>query len=325
MRYGARIVGPPPPRRKRRIPIPPWALSGLLFLLTFFTTTTLGPAWTLITRTDVVTDLVPLLSPDIVVRVWTEPALVRLGLAFAVPVLLILLAHEMGHYLACRYYGLRATPPYFLPLPVALGTLGAFIRIRSPIRSKRELFDVGVAGPIAGFVVLLPFLIYGVYRSPPAVIHPAAAAEPAFLILWIPGQSLGLELVSWFFHGPLPPDTVLNLHPFALAAWVGMLVTAFNLLPLAQLDGGHILYAVSPRAHRLLARWLWVGLLAGVFVWFGWAVWAILVLLLGLRHPPVVDEDTGLTPTRKALAFLSLLMFLFCFMPRPLYDVPLTL
>lgn len=316
--------GAPAGRARRRIPIPPVPLAILLFLATFFFTTTLGPGWTLRIRTDVMTDLGELVTPDMVQRVWSNPTLLRLGLSFSLPVLLILLCHELGHYLTCRRFGLRATPPYFLPLPLALGTLGAFIRIKTPIRSKRELFDVGIAGPIAGFLTLLPFLVYGMKRSFPAEIDLAGDGFPVAW-LYLPGSSLGMEILARWFHGPLPTGTVLNLHPFALAAWVGMLVTALNLLPLAQLDGGHVLYAISPRCHRLAGRWLWVALLAGVFVWPGWAIWAVLVLVLGLRHPPVIDEDRPLDARRKALAVLALLIFLFCFMPKPLDIVGLEL
>ncbi len=146
-------------------------LAGALFLTSLFTCVTLGGGFLLAARTDVVTDLVPLLLPSTVQRVWTDPELLRWGFAFALPVLAILLAHELGHYLLCRRYRLPATPPYFLPAPIGLGTFGAFIRIRGVIRSKRVLFDVGVAGPIAGFIALLPFLVYGVAHSEPATVQ----------------------------------------------------------------------------------------------------------------------------------------------------------
>lgn len=317
----------PPRSRERLTSRRSWILSGILFVLTFFTTTTMGPFWTLVVRTDVMTDLPEFLTLESIRRVWGNPELLKLGLSFSLPVLLILLAHELGHYLTCRRYRLRATPPYFLPLPLALGTLGAFIRIKSPIRNKRELFDVGVAGPLAGFAVLLPFLFYGVAHSTPAAIQPISeASQPLFApALFLPGSCLALEAVTWLFHGPLPDDTVLNLHPFALASWIGLFVTALNLLPLAQLDGGHILYSVSARAHRVLGRWLWVALLAGTVLWPGWAVWAILVLILGLRHPPLREEGRPLQGSRRTLAVVALLLFLACFMPKPLEIVPLAI
>src|SRR5687768_14080064 len=144
-----------------------WALSLLLFVVVFFTATTAGVDWALAARTDVISPIpqVPfvgaVLSPAVVRMVWSDPALLRVGLSFSLPMMLILLCHELGHYLLCRRYRIAATPPYFLPAPFAFGTFGAFIRIRSPIRDKRQLFDVGVAGPIAGFLVLVPFLVYG--------------------------------------------------------------------------------------------------------------------------------------------------------------------
>jgi membrane-associated protease RseP (regulator of RpoE activity) len=243
------------------------------------------------------------------------------GLAFSLPVVFILLCHELGHYLTCRRYRLPATLPYFLPAPIALGTLGAFIRIRAPIRSKRELFDVGVAGPIAGFVALLPFLVYGVARSRPAPLVPALG-EPSGLVLLHPGNCLALELVTRVFHGRLPEGVVLDLHPFALAAWVGLLATALNLLPLGQLDGGHILYAVTGRLQRRLALPLWLGLAAAGLYWKGWLFWCLLVLILGLRHPPVRDEAAPLDRGRRLVAFLALVLFVLSFMPVAVEVIP---
>jgi membrane-associated protease RseP (regulator of RpoE activity) len=251
-------------------------------------------------------------------QIWGDPGLLRLGLTFSVPTLLILLAHELGHYLACRYYRIRATWPHFIPVPFGLGTFGAFIRIKSRIRTKRQLFDVGVAGPLAGFVTLLPFLVYGIQRSVP---RPVEVAEPMTtnFILYLPGKSLLLELVARLFHGPRGPEVVLDLHPFALAAWVGLLVTSLNLLPLGQLDGGHILYAVAGRYQRKLALPLWALLaLGGFFFWPGWWLWSFLVLLMRLGHPPVRDEAVALDRGRRAVALFALTMFVLCFMPVPL-------
>jgi hypothetical protein len=165
-RFQPRPAAPPRPPR--------YGLALLLFGLTFFCTTTLGPLLAAWSRDGLPSDVFPLITPRLVARVWTDPALLRLGLSFSLPVLIILFVHEMGHYLACRHYRLPSTLPYFLPLPAVLGTLGAFIRIRAPIRSKRELFDVGVAGPFAGFLALLPFLLYGVARSEPMPLRLAA-------------------------------------------------------------------------------------------------------------------------------------------------------
>jgi membrane-associated protease RseP (regulator of RpoE activity) len=246
-----------------------------------------------------------------VARVWSDPQLLRLGLSFSLPVLIILFVHEMGHYLACRHYRLPSTLPYFLPLPAVLGTLGAFIRIRAPIRDKRVLFDVGAAGPFAGFAALLPFLLYGVARSQPAPLHLAAGASRL-----LPGQCLAMELATRLFHGHLGDGMVLRLHPFALAAWFGLLATAINLLPLGQLDGGHVLYAVAGRWQRRLALPLWLALAAAGVLWGGWLLWCVVIFAMGLYHPPVVDEAKPLDGRRRALAGAALVVLALCFTPR---------
>lgn len=295
---------PPPPR---------WRLALVLFALTFFTVTTLGPAFWGWTRTDLTTDLFPFLEPGIVKRVWTEPELLKLGLSLSVPALVILLAHELGHYLACRRYRIAATLPYFLPTPVMLGTLGAFIRIKAPIRNRKELFDVGIAGPIAGFVALIPFLLYGVANSQPAPLPEVLRPGESVLL---PGRSLAIDLVARLFHGPLGDDMILNLHPFALAAWFGLLATSINLIPLGQLDGGHILYAVSRRWQRRLAPLVWVGLALAGFLWQGWWVWCVLSVVFGLFHPRVHNEAAPLGRGRQILAVVGLLILLLSFIPR---------
>ena len=299
-------------------------LASTLFILSLFTCVTLGGAFFLAARTDIVTDLVPLLLPSTIHRVWTDPDLLRWGFAFAIPVLAILLAHELGHYILCLRYRLPATAPYFLPAPVGLGTFGAFIRIRSAIRSKRELFDIGVAGPIAGFVALLPFLIYGIAHSSPTTVQriPESAAT---MVLYLPGKSILYAVLTRLFHGPLPDSMILNPHPFALAAWVGCFATMLNLLPLAQLDGGHLLYAVVGRWQRRIAPLLWAVLLAAGFLWPGWLLWSAIVLVMGLRHPPVMDEAEPLDRRRKGLALAAAAIFLLCFMPVPIRQIAIGL
>jgi membrane-associated protease RseP (regulator of RpoE activity) len=325
--FGEPLIGSAP-RVPPPSPRPRWALAIALLLVTFVTTTTLGAHWSLASRTEVMSPL-PVgsvgvaITPTTLRMVWGDRDLLLTGLSFSLPVLLILLCHELGHYLTCRRYRIDATLPYFVPAPVGLGTFGAFIRIRSPIRNKRELFDVGVAGPFAGVLALLPFLVYGIARSPVAPIEVASGPEWQGAILLKPGASLGLELATRALHGTLPPGHALDLHPFALAAWVGMLATALNLLPLGQLDGGHLLYAVLGKHHRKVARALWVALLVAGFFWQGWLLWALIVLVLGLRHPPVWDEQQRLDAPRLALAGLALLLFVLCFMPEPIEAVPL--
>ncbi len=262
-------------------------------------------------RTDPTTDLEPFLTPRLVARVWSDPALLSLGLSFSLPLLGILLAHEMGHYVTCRRYGIPATLPYFLPVPAMLGTAGAFIRITAPIRSKRELFDVGFAGPAVGFVALLPFLLVGIARS-----HVVAIPRDASLL--VPGRCLAIQAATLLFHRPLRAGEMLNLHPFALAAWFGLFATALNLLPLSQLDGGHILYAAVGRRQRRLAWPLWAVLALGGTLWLGWLLWCGIVLVLGLHHPPVVDEWTPLDGKRRALAVVALVLLVLAFMPVPM-------
>jgi membrane-associated protease RseP (regulator of RpoE activity) len=312
----ARVERSARPPRRGRLGRLAWPISLLTLVASLFTSTTLGAGWYLSTRTDVTTDLVPLLGGETIRRVWLDPVLLRIGLSFSVPLLLILLCHELGHYLTCRRYGVPATPPFFLPGPVGLGTFGAFIRIKAPIRDKRVLLDVGAGGPIAGFAALLPFLFYGVAHSTPALVTRVPEGTSAVLLL-IPGQSLGLRAVAALFHGPLPAGTVLDLHPFALAAWVGLLATALNLLPIGQLDGGHILYAAVGAWQRRLARPLWAVLMLAGFLWRGWWFWGALLLLMGLDHPRVANESLPLDPRRQGVALLCLVLLVLCFIPVP--------
>jgi membrane-associated protease RseP (regulator of RpoE activity) len=271
-------------------------------------------------RVDAFTDLPPFLDPRVVNRVWNDPALLSSGLAFSTSALLILLAHELGHYIACRLYRLPSTLPYFLPVPFNFGTFGAFIKIRAPIRSKRELFDVGIAGPLAGFVMLIPFLLYGVWKSEVVPIPSPGSLPPGEV--FIPGRSLAMELAVRLFHGPTPEGMILQLHPFAWGAWLGLFATALNMLPLGQLDGGHILYAVTGRLQRRLALPLWLGLALLSFRWTGWLLWTVIVLAIGLYHPPVYDERTPLDSGRLLVAWLGLAVFVLSFMPVPFETLP---
>ena len=299
-----------------------YLLAGALLLATLVTTTTLGAVWHLASRTDRITDLPLWFGPATIRAVWTDSSMLAGGLAFSIPVLFILICHELGHYLTCRVYRLAATLPYFLPAPFGLGTLGAFIRIRTPIRNKQQLFDVGISGPIAGFAALVPFLLIGVKLSAVATLR-QAGPEQASALLLLPGRSLAVTLVTRLFHGPLAADQILDLHPFALAAWVGLLATSLNLLPLGQLDGGHILYAVFGAWQRRLAIPLLVVLaVAGWVFWQGWWVWCAVILFMGIYHPRVVDESAPLDRSRRRLAVVALLLFILCFMPLPIELVP---
>ena len=304
------VFAPAPRPRERRL----YGRAGALFALTFLCTTTLSPVMVLAGRIGVITQLDPFLTPTVAAAVWRSPELLRIGLAFSIPALLILLCHEMGHYLACRIYRIPCTPPFFLPVPINFGTFGAFIRIRAPIRDKRQLFDVGVAGPLAGFVALIPFLLYGIARSRPV---PLSAASHGMTLL-VTGRPLVVQLATRLFHGPLAAGTVLELHPTALAAWLGLFATALNLLPLGQLDGGHILYAAAAGLQRRLALPFWLALALLGYFWKGWLLWCAIVLVIGLRHPPVYDEDVPLDFKRRALAWVALLIFVLSFMPVPI-------
>ena len=241
-----------------------------------------------------------------------NPTTWLMGLPYALSVLTILLAHEMGHYLACRYYQIPASLPYFLPgLPI-LGTFGAFIRIRGPIPSRKALFDVGIAGPLAGFAVALPFILYGMSRSH---IGNASDVGGSDFLLGFPLLFLGV--IRWFFPH-LPEGAILNLSPYLSAAWVGMLATSLNLLPAGQLDGGHICYAISRRFHARMSRATLVGVILLGALHRAWLVWAVALLFLGERHPPLLDESEPLSPGRRALAVVALVIFLLSFMPIPI-------
>ena len=241
---------------------------------------------------------------------WGHPALLLQGLPFSLTLLAILLAHEFGHYLACMYYRVDASLPYFLPAPTFTGTLGAFIRIRAPIYSKRVLFDVGVAGPIAGFIFLLPALAIGLAFSKiiPGVAHQGAFTFGTPALLWLLERAV--------FPGVATAD--IYLHPVARAAWIGILATALNLLPIGQLDGGHILYSMVGERHKLLSR-VFAAMLVpiGIVFWSGWLVWAVLLLLFGMRHPAIYDP-AEISSGRRKLAWLSLVIFLLCFTLSPI-------
>jgi len=239
-----------------------------------------------------------------------HPARLGLGLPFACTLLAILLAHELGHYLTCRYYGLRVSYPYFIPAPTLIGTMGAFIRIRSPILTRAMLLDVAVAGPIAGFVLAVPALGWG-------VLHARLASGPAPPDSIIPGTPLALIFLAHWLRPGLH-SAQLALTPVGLAGWVGLFVTALNLLPMGQLDGGHTLYAVIGRRHKLLSRGLSLALLPlGWYCWPGWYLWTAILWLIGTGHPPVLLAAEPLGRRRRVLAVAAGLIFVLCFVPTP--------
>jgi membrane-associated protease RseP (regulator of RpoE activity) len=240
------------------------------------------------------------------------------GLWYSVPILAILGCHELGHYYACRYYGVASSRPYFLPMPLLLtGTLGAFIRIRQPIPGKRELFDIGIAGPIAGFVVAVPLLFVGMYLSRIDEIPPDYPGQ----LFWL-GEPLLFKLAAWLTFGQIADGFTITMHPMAFAAWFGLLATALNLFPIGQLDGGHISYAVLGRKSSAVTL-VMVACLIGLAFWsMSWLVWAGLTILMlivfGPHHPPTPDEHLPLDRTRKAVALFAVIMFILCFTPAPI-------
>lgn len=287
-----------PPTRER------WWLHAFLLLCTFLTTTAGGV----------------LLAGG---GSLSLPAVLR-GLSFSLPLLLILLCHEGGHFLVARRCGVSVSPPYFIPAPHAInliGTFGAFIRLRSRVPDRRSLLNIGAAGPIASFVLSVPCFAAGMAWSRTIPLRPGAEAPYAVLF---GGQAIGLgsslstELLSRFIGHT---GGVLVLHPVAFAGWLGLFVTALNLLPLAQLDGGHILYALLGRRQRRIS-WGFMGLLLALGRWWwGWWLWAALVVVIGrgsLAHPPLPVEELKLGTRERLIGWGCILIFVLTFVPVPL-------
>ena len=245
------------------------------------------------------------------------------GLWYSLSILAILGCHELGHYFACRYYQVDASRPYFLPMPFLLtGTLGAFIRIRAPIPGKRALFDIGIAGPIAGFLVAVPVLLMGMHMSTVVQVPENFRGEVYEL-----GEPLLFKAAEWLTFGNIPAGYSVNMHPMAFAAWFGMLATALNLFPIGQLDGGHISYAVLGRRSTVVTMVMVPCLIGLSFVSSSRVVWTVLtvgmLLVFGPRHPRVVDEEMPLDSSRLWLAAFALLMFVLCFTPAPIQPAAL--
>ncbi|HWR16153.1 MAG TPA: site-2 protease family protein [Terriglobales bacterium] len=290
-------------------------LHALLLLTTFFTTMMVG------TRLEtnflhglpifsLADDTIPLFPIGFILE---HPARILLGLPFSLTLMTILLAHEMGHYVMCLRYGVYATLPFFIPAPTLIGTMGAFIRIKSPIRTRTALFDIGIAGPIAGFIVASFVLMFSLMMSKPA---PPVIVQ-GDIVLDFP---LIFRIAHWMIMGDgmrvLPLEHML-LHPTAIAAWVGMFATALNLLPGGQLDGGHIIYSLMPRLHRHISR-LTVGALIpmGLLLWPGWLIWAVLLGITGMRHPNV-SPWPPLSPGRRMLGLVALALMILTITPNP--------
>jgi membrane-associated protease RseP (regulator of RpoE activity) len=238
------------------------------------------------------------------------PFSIWMGVPFSFTLLMILGAHEFGHYFMSRRHHIDVTPPYFIPAPSFIGTFGAFIKMKSPIMDRRILLDIGAAGPLAGLIVAVPFLLVGLHFSEVRV----ETVDSGINL----GTSLLFSLLSWIVHGFLPDEANLVLHPVAFSGWIGLLVTSLNLLPAGQLDGGHVAYAVLGSKQRLVAKGVIAVLIVlGIFGWIGWLVWAAILVFMGIYHPPVVYDWIPLDRRRKNVGWISLAIFFLTFTPVP--------
>jgi len=292
-----------PPRTRERY----W-LYSLLFALTLTSTCLVGAVMQNDFERNVPFELER--SLEMWGYFWNHPAALLQGLPYSLTLLLILLAHEFGHYTASVFHQVDSSFPYFLPSPI-LGTFGAFIRIRSPIYSRRALFDIGIAGPLAGFTFLVPALAVGIAFSK---VIPGIAREGS--------EHFGVPLLQWLLCHAIFPGTAtvdIYLHPVARAAWVGMFATAMNLLPIGQLDGGHILYSFFPARHRTVSKALCILMLPLGIFWHAWFVWALILWWLGRRHP-VVNDSSDLGGERRTLGWVALVIFILCFTYQPFAD-----
>lgn len=285
------------PSRARAHRLPQgWRLSLFLFLLTLVTTTMAGALQQGVN---------PLAHPDQALK----------GLPFSLTLMSILLIHETGHYLTSRHHRIPATLPYFIPAPTFLGTFGAFIKMRAPIASRQALIDIGASGPIAGFFPALAALAIGLALSD---VKPAGQQTAGIAL----GSSLAMTILSKLILGATPDKLDIILHPIAFAGWIGLLVTSLNLLPIGQLDGGHVAYAVFGRHHRTIAGMTIVILIIlGLTGWRGWLLWAALSMALGYRHPPVANPYDPLDSLRKRVGWAAILIFVLTFTPKPFMEL----
>lgn len=272
---------------------PKYWLHALLFLLTVVTTLFAGA-------------LMEGVMP------WPDLTGLIHGVPFSATLLIILGTHELGHYITARYHNVDATLPYFIPAPTFIGTFGAFIKMKSPIVHRRALLDIGAAGPIAGFVMTVPALFIGLSMS---TVVEVGAVEGSIQL----GDNLFMWLATQVMFPDLGPSQEVMLSPVAFAAWIGLLVTALNLLPIGQLDGGHIAYAMFGEKHTWIARIAFVALIPLSFLSMNWLVWAILILvLIRIQHPPILEQDTPLPQFQRIIGWVSLAIFVGSFIPQPI-------
>jgi len=241
-----------------------------------------------------------------------DPLQIVSGLPFALTLMTILLVHEMGHYLMARHHGVDATLPYFIPAPSFIGTFGAFIKLKSPPLDRRSLFDVGAAGPLAGLVLAIPAVIIGLHLSTVSIDSGMGGGITL-------GSSILLDFLSRLTLGLLPDEANIIMHPIGFAGWIGLFITALNLIPVGQLDGGHVAYALFGQRHVWVSRLSLVAILALGLIryWDGWLIWSVLLLFMGVRHPPTLDPSTPLDLKRKLVGWFVVGVFFLTFIPAP--------
>lgn len=246
------------------------------------------------------------------INIIEEPVKIYKGLPFSIALLLILLFHEFSHYIASKKHHIEASLPYFIPAPTLFGTFGAVIRMKSPITTKNALIDIGASGPIAGFIISIAVTMIGLSFSEILPVHDTANMISL-------GDSLLFKGLIMSIIGTVPYNHDIYLHPVALAGWIGFFVTSLNLIPVGQLDGGHILYALLGEKHEIFSKLL-VGIMfvMGFFLWEGWIIWGVLLIVLGFRHPPIIYSEFPLDPRRKIIGWISLVIFVLTFIPIPI-------
>jgi len=245
------------------------------------------------------------------INIIAEPWRIFEGLPFSVSLMTILLGHELSHYFASKRHHTRATLPYFIPAPSLIGTFGAFIKMRSPIVTRKALIDIGASGPITGFILSIIASVVGLKLSTVVSVTETRGAIGL-------GDSLLFSLLSRLILGITPDGHDILLHPVAFAGWIGLFVTSLNLIPIGQLDGGHIAYAFLGSRHILISRVLVVFLLVfGLFFWEGWLIWAVLMVILGIRHPPVIYWESPLDRKRRLTGIIAFIIFVLTFIPAP--------
>ncbi len=245
------------------------------------------------------------------INLFKEPIRLWEGYPFSISIMTILLGHEMGHYFASKAHRTKATLPYFIPAPSIIGTFGAFIKMKSPIFTRKALIDIGATGPLIGFTLSLIACIIGLKMSK---IVPITAEKEAFML----GDSILFSLLVKFTIEKIPEGYDVLLHSVAFAGWIGLFVTSMNLLPVGQLDGGHVAYALFGNWHFYISRAIVFFIAAlGVFYWYGWLVWVLLLVFLGIDHPPILIWESSLSLSRKIMGVLCFIIFLLTFTPTP--------